>query len=89
LKYIRIEIPRNLLSSGIEKVYRGTQFLPILHALEVDSDEVRGHQPDQYPSIQTVSLFMRIETSVPVKPQATKRTLNATTRYNRKYNKMK
>jgi hypothetical protein len=67
LKYIRIEIPRNLLSSGIEKVYRGTQFLPILHALEVDSDEVRGHQPDQYPSIQTVSLFVRIGTDVPVK----------------------
>jgi len=67
LKYMRIEIPRNRLSSGIEKVYSGTHFLPIRNALEIDFDEVRGHQRSQDPSIQTVSLFMRIGTNVPVK----------------------
>jgi hypothetical protein len=67
LKYLRIEIPRNRLSSGIEKVYLGTQFLPIRNVLEVDLNEVRGHQPDQDPSIHTVSLLMRIGTNAPVK----------------------
>jgi hypothetical protein len=67
LKYMRIEIPRNRLSSGIEKVYLGTQFLPIRNALEVDLNEVQGHQPDQDPSIHTVSLLMRIGTNIPVK----------------------
>lgn len=47
MKYIRIEIPRNRLSSGIVKVYLGTHFLPIRHAPDVDLGEARGHQPDQ------------------------------------------
>ena len=67
MKYMRIEIPRNRLSSGIEKVYLGTQFLPIRNALEVDLNEVRGYQPDQDPLIHTMSLLVGIGTIVPVK----------------------
>jgi hypothetical protein len=67
LKYIRIEIPRNRLSSSIEKVYRGIHVLPTPNALEADLDEVRAHRPDQDPSIQTASVFLRFGTNVPVK----------------------
>ena len=67
MKYIRIEIPRNRLSSGIGKVYRGIHVLPTPNALEVDLDEVRAHRPDQDPSIQTAFVFLRFGTNVPVK----------------------